>query len=65
MQSMMLEEKRMTFHFEINNIPDDPIPDDVTPVLQLTPWRPSNCIAKIMQKITILVVGCWPISLQI
>ena len=30
---------------------DEPIPNDPTPVLQRTPWRPSNFAAKNMQSI--------------
>ena len=52
-----------------SNIFDEPIPNDSTPVLQSTPWRPSNVSTKVkqdikifftmgMQKIKILVSGC-------
>ena len=33
------------------NIFDEPIPNDPTPVLQLTPWRPSNIAMKNKQNI--------------
>ena len=29
-----------------SNIFDEPIPNDITPVLQPTPWRPSNITTK-------------------
>ena len=32
-----------------SNIFDEPIPNDPTPVLQPTPWRPSNFAVKTMQ----------------
>ena len=32
-----------------SNIFDEPIPNDPTPVLQPTPWRPSNIITKVKQ----------------
>ena len=32
-----------------NNIFDEPIPNDPTPVLQPSPWEPSNFVAKIKQ----------------
>ena len=34
-----------------SSIFDKPIPNDPTPVLQPTPWRPSNFVAKIKQNI--------------
>ena len=34
-----------------SNIIDDPIPNDSTPVLQSTPWRPSNVWTKDKQNI--------------
>ena len=34
-----------------SNIFDDPIPNDATPVLQPTPWRPSNIALKNKQNI--------------
>ena len=33
------------------NIFDEPIPNDPTPVLQPTPWRPSNITTKVKQNI--------------
>ena len=53
-----------------SNIFDEQIPNDPTPILQPTPWRPSNFTAKSMQNIKkkftksmkrlkILVNGCW------
>ena len=52
-----------------SNIFDEPIPNDPTPVLQPTPWRPSNITTKVQQKtkisllwvckrLNILVSGC-------
>ena len=52
-----------------SNIFDEPIPNDPTPVLQPTLWRPSNITTKVkqiiknfftkdMQKLQILVNGC-------
>ena len=35
---------------EKSNIFDEPIPNDPTPVLQPTPWRPSNIALKNKQK---------------
>ena len=35
-----------------SNIFDEPIPNDPTPVLQPTPWRPSNITTKVKQNIT-------------
>ena len=32
-----------------SNIFDEPIPNDPTPVLQPTPWRPSNITTKVKQ----------------
>ena len=32
-----------------SNIFDEPIPNDPTPVLQPTPWRPSNISTKVKQ----------------
>ena len=32
-----------------SNIFDEPIPNDLTPVLQPTPWRPSNMTTKVKQ----------------
>ena len=54
---------------QTSNIFDESIPNDLTPVLQSTPRRPSNialnnklniknCITKDMQRITDLVNGC-------
>ena len=34
-----------------SNIFDEPIPNDSTPVLQPTPWRPSNITTKVKQNI--------------
>ena len=34
-----------------SNIFDEPIPNDLTPVLQPTPWRPSNASTKVSQNI--------------
>ena len=34
-----------------SNIFDEPIPNDPTPVLQSTPWRPSNITTKVKQNI--------------
>ena len=34
-----------------SNIFDEPIPKDPTPVLQPTPWRPSNITTKVKQNI--------------
>ena len=34
-----------------SNILDKPIPNDPTPVLQSTPWRPSNITTKVKQNI--------------
>ena len=34
-----------------SNIFDEPIPNDPTPVLQPTPWRPSNVSSKVKQNI--------------
>ena len=34
-----------------SSIFDEPIPNDPTPVLQPTPWRPSNFVAKSKQNI--------------
>ena len=34
-----------------NNIFDEPILNDPTPVLQPTPWRPSNATTKVKQNI--------------
>ena len=34
-----------------SNIFDEPIPNDHTPVLQPTPWRPSNITTKVKQNI--------------
>ena len=34
-----------------SNIFDDPIPNDPTPVLQPTPWRPSNVSTNVKQNI--------------
>ena len=34
-----------------SNIFDEPIPNDPTPVLQPTPWRPSNVTTKYKQNI--------------
>ena len=34
-----------------SNIFDEPIPNDPTPVLQPTPWRPSNASTKVKQNI--------------
>ena len=34
-----------------SNIFDDPISNDPTPVLQPTPWRPSNITTKVNQNI--------------
>ena len=34
-----------------SNIFDEPIPNDPTPVLQPTPWRPSNITTKVKQNI--------------
>ena len=34
-----------------SNIFDEPIPNDPTPVLQPTPWRPSNITMKVKQNI--------------
>ena len=34
-----------------SNIFDEPIPKDPTPVLQTTPWRPSNITKKVKQNI--------------
>ena len=34
-----------------SSIFDEPIPNDPTPVLQLTPWRPSNVARKVKQNI--------------
>ena len=36
-----------------SNIFDQPIPNDPTPVLQPTPWRPSNITTKVKQNINI------------
>ena len=36
-----------------SNIFDEPIPNDPTPVLQPTPWRPSNITTKVKQNIKI------------
>ena len=36
-----------------SNILDVPIPNDPTPVLQPTPWRPSNASTKVKQNIKI------------
>ena len=33
------------------NIFDEPIPNDLTPVLQPTPWRPSNVTIKYKQNV--------------
>ena len=52
-----------------SNIFDESIPNDLTPVLQPTPWRPSNITTKVKQNIKnsllrlckrlkILVNGC-------
>ena len=45
-----------------SNIFDEPIPNDPTPVLQPTPWRPSNVTTKDKQnlnkRLKILVNGC-------
>ena len=41
----LLEQKSNNF--------DEPIPNDPTPVLQPTPWRPSNFAEKNMQNIKI------------
>ena len=53
-----------------SNIFDEQIPNDPTPILQTTPWRPSNFAKKSKQKIKknsllrvykrlkILVIGC-------
>ena len=35
-----------------SNIFDETIPNDPTPVLQPTPWRPSNVSTKVKQNIT-------------
>ena len=32
-----------------SNIFDEPIPNDPTPVLQPTPWRPSNITTKVKE----------------
>ena len=32
-----------------SNIFDEPIPNNLTPVLQTTPWRPSNITTKVKQ----------------
>ena len=34
-----------------SNIVDEPIPNDLTPVLQPTPWRSSNVSTKVKQNI--------------
>ena len=34
-----------------SNIFDEPIPNDPTPVLQPTPWRPSNVSTKVKENI--------------
>ena len=34
-----------------SNIFDEPIPNDPTPVLQPTPWRPTNFSTKVKQNI--------------
>ena len=34
-----------------SNFFDEPIPNDPTPVLQLTPWRSSNITTKVKQNI--------------
>ena len=34
-----------------SNIFDEPIPNDPTPVLQPTPWRPSNVSTKVKQNV--------------
>ena len=39
----LVQHKRNTF--------DEPIPNDPTPVLQSTPWRPSNVARKVKQNI--------------
>ena len=36
---------------QTSNIFDEPIPNDPTPVLQPTPWRPSNITTKVKQNI--------------
>ena len=36
---------------EKSNIFDEPIPNDPTPILQPTPWRPSNITTKVKQNI--------------
>ena len=36
---------------QTNNIFDESIPNDPTPVLQPTPWRPSNITTKVKQNI--------------
>ena len=36
---------------QISSIFDEPIPNDPTPVLQPTPWRPSNVARKLKQNI--------------
>ena len=36
---------------QTSNIVDEPIPNDLTPVLQPTPWRPSNVTTKDKQNI--------------
>ena len=52
-----------------SNIFDEPIPNEPTPGLQPTPWRPSNITTKVKQKtkisllwvckrLNILVSGC-------
>ena len=50
-----------------SNIFNEQIPNDLTPILQPTHWRPSNFAVKIKQKISllrvckrlnILVIGC-------
>ena len=34
-----------------SNLFDEPIPNDLTPVLQPTPWRPTNATTKVKQNI--------------
>ena len=43
---------------QISNILDEPILNDPLPVLQPTPWRPSNVTTKDKQNIKQKVNGC-------
>ena len=41
-----------------SSIFDEPIPNDPTPVLQQTPWRPSNITTKVKQNIKNFFAKC-------